>query len=388
MPKNQRHFELIILGCSGGPLSGKTSSFLLKPTDVTLNSILEDNLGNDCLFAIDAGTGLTSIVDILNSSNTNGSKSSFLLDLYPRNPGGSNTIEEFTNCKNLAIEVPFKGANATASATNYQVANAILNSITGYLITHSHLDHVSSLVINSPAFAKTKLVYGLEKCIESIKNNLFNDLVWPDLVGMDIVSPKTLEKDRCHTGISKRYSITPFEVSHGTHSHDQSRYISTAFLINDLKHDYSILMFGDVESDLSSKANYNLWIWNSVKHLITGNRLNSIVIECSTVDKQPPLFGHLTPSNLIYELLILRKLCVDTNFPEIDEMQLSYEDSIYSNLECQPLNGLNLIITHVKETLDDTNPRQEILNKLNDLNLLHNLQIHFTIALSGVSLIL
>src|SRR6218665_831134 len=45
--------------------------------------------------------------------------------------------------------------------------------IKGYLISHAHLDHVSGLIINSPADS-SKTVYATEKCMEMMENHYFN----------------------------------------------------------------------------------------------------------------------------------------------------------------------------------------------------------------------
>jgi 3',5'-cyclic-nucleotide phosphodiesterase len=396
MPTNKNHFELIILGCSGGPISGKTCSFLLKPTDVDSTSYLSGEQCDD-LLAIDAGTGLTSIFKIVNNKENNtidNFKSSFLVELYPKYNTDCESIQqsinEFTNTSNMSIKLPFEEIHdmENLNLTNYQIADKLLNSVNGYLITHPHLDHVSSLIINSPAFKKQKTVYGLSCTTDSIKNNLFNDVVWPDLVSMDIVKLNPLQPNIRYSDLSKRYSVTPFKISHGKHSQDNSTYFSTAFLINDRKNDYNIIFFGDVESDLSSGTQLNLSIWKKLSSLLIEDKLSSIVIECSTPDIPPPLFGHMIPTHLIYEFLTLRKECIDLKYLEYKIQNLNYDNDIYKNFKYQPLSGLNVIIIHVKETLNNVNPRKVILKRLNELNEKHNLQINFTIALSGISLIL
>lgn len=411
MPTNKKYFELIILGCSGGPLSGKTCSFLLKPTDVAYVDYIETNNGpkNYPLLAIDAGTGLTSIFDILDNEEKNKLdylKSSFLVELYPKTFDNMdklvNCMSKFICTDNMDIKIPFSNIKqslldncvdldeSTGSLTNFQIAHRILNSINGYFITHSHLDHVSSLVINSPAFKKPKKVFGISETMTSIRNNLFNDSVWPDLVSLGLISLNILEENVIHNDLSDRYALSLFKVSHGMHLINNDRYFSTAFLIKDKLHDYNVLFFGDVESDLSSNTNYNSIIWNNVSPLINEDKLNTCIIECSTTDMPPPLFGHLTPSNLIYEMLNLRKICIDlkNKHPgkQIDQT-LPYDDDYYKSSIFQPLKDLNVIIIHVKETLEDINPRQLILSKLNELNTVHNLGINFSIALSGISLI-
>ncbi|TID21920.1 hypothetical protein CANINC_003404 [Pichia inconspicua] len=404
MPHNRKLFELVILGCSGGPISGKTCSFLLKPTDVkTIDLINGNKEAKDSFFALDAGTGLSSILSMLDTKGKeelNTIVSSFLLNLYPNCTDvtdSKETIYEFIDTRNMEIKSPFqdieeidvwKGndtARSNKQLSNYQISDILLNSINGYLITHSHLDHVCSLVINSPSFKKKKSVFGIPFTIDSIQKNLFNDEIWPDLVSKELIDLHKIKPEVRYTNISTRYSITAFELSHGKKS-DGTRYLSTAFLINDVKEDYNLLFFGDVESDLSSGTEMNSKVWNHVSPLINDDKLNSIIIECSTVDIPPPLFGHLIPTHLINECLNLRKKCID--LLNKSSKKLLPDDDFYRDYKEQPLEGLNMIIIHVKETLDNVNPRKLILKILKDLNIKYNLKIHFTIALSGISLLL
>ena len=411
MPTNKKHFELIILGCSGGPISGKTCSFLLKPSDMPNTKLLDDTCKTKNLLALDAGTGLTSIVDILNregKEKLDYLKSSFLLELYPNtfnvsregdvkdnendNQVVKESIHHYIDTSNLDIKLPFYELGEIQSElTNYQITNKILNAIDGYFITHSHMDHISSLIINSPAFRSPKCIYGLHPTIDSIRKNLFNGSVWPDFVSMGIVNLTTMKPQISYDDICERYSIKAFEVSHGecsleNDSDSAGRYPSTAFLITDNKFDYNMLFFGDVESDHSSNCHYNSKIWETISPLIINDRLSSIVIECSTVDMPPPLYGHMSPTNLVYEMLALRKHCVDYANGN-DRETYGANDEYYRMQDMQPLDGLNVIVIHVKETVDKVNPRYLILRQLKLANEQHNLKIHYSIALSGLSLI-
>jgi 3',5'-cyclic-nucleotide phosphodiesterase len=47
----------------------------------------------------------------------------------------------------------------------------------GYFISHAHLDHVSGLIINSPADV-AKTVYAAAKCMDMMENHYFNGETW------------------------------------------------------------------------------------------------------------------------------------------------------------------------------------------------------------------
>lgn len=326
-------FHFIVLGCSGGPIESLTSCYLLKPPSVTFQEILSAG-SNNCLISIDAGTGLSGLKKII-----------------------SNRC-----CKN-----PFTELQRTLDLDSYSLSNRIINSISDYLITHPHLDHVNSLVINTPGFTCAKNVVGLRETTLALESNLFNDIVWPNMIKMGFLNIKSADKYST-LELNTYYKVKVFPVSHGV------GYLSTAFLITDKLTRKSIISFGDVESDTTSGLNYNRCVWEFISPLIKEGSLNSIVIECSTVDKPPPLFGHMTPSTLFDEILTLRKILVDGN-------SVHNEDH-YNNLPQQPLNGLNIVIVHVKESICG-DPREQILTKLNELNYKFNTKVNFLMAKPG-----
>lgn len=292
-------FQLTVLGCSGGPFEAPTSSYLVCSPGGLFGAEREPH---GTILAIDAGSGLASL----------------------------------------------------SQQSTFLEASRIINDIDAYLITHPHLDHISSLVVNTPGYTRPKKVYGLKNTINALKNNLFNDIVWPDMVHEGLVQLTELQQNEVfRLGL---YTIKIYPLSHGPN------YLSSAYRITN-QVGYSMMIFGDVESDKSSGKNYNCQLWKDIKHEIVSKKLNTILIECSTTDRPPPLFGHMTPTTLFDELLVL------------NEMLVASGDNI------QPLKDFNIFIIHVKECAGD--PKSEILAKLQELNQLHNLGINFQMAQSG-----
>ncbi|GMG55861.1 unnamed protein product [Ambrosiozyma monospora] len=559
MPNNSGSFHLTILGCSGGPITGTTCSFLLKPasqdysdlllnyhntkqgqrnnattnttsTNPTTTSSSPDektrNLSKDCLVLIDAGSLLNSLVQMFTDNST------FVNSLLSMYQDSLKSWTQYTNETNMSVSSsPLVSTaspvmTAVGFPTPLQLASQFANMINSFLITHSHLDHTASLVINSPVFQTVKTIFGLGSTLKALKAHSFNNSTWPEL-------PSFFKYSQLNSGdISK---INPFfecqiyQVSHGelekTESGNSSlnevneRYESSGFLIKNLETEKYLLIFGDIESDSVSKLDYNLKIWRSVSDLLVHDQLNSIVIECSSVDQETTehLFGHMTPSFLIYEFLTLRKCCFkkihqeesefiaseaslqrdinvaisavqetsssspqsptpfyskinsffrfrtpshsnashnshdshnnknndshnqlnDKNSRNINvydgslarrrstttntntnnnastykrrsislgnyynnhkhnskhhhqQFNIGPDENIYSDkftqLESQPLKGLNVIIIHVKETFDGHDPRQGILEQLNVLNQRYNLQVNFSIGLPGLT---
>ncbi|GME83834.1 unnamed protein product [Ambrosiozyma monospora] len=356
MPNNSGSFHLTILGCSGGPITGTTCSFLLKPAsqdyaDLLLNyqntkqgqnnattnttststststnptttssSQAEKtrNTSKDCLVLIDAGCLLNSLVQMFTDN------SSFVNSLLSMYPDSLKSWTQYTNETNMAVSSsPLVSTASPVMATvgfptPLQLASQFANMINSFLITHSHLDHTASLVINSPVFQTVKTIFGLGSTLKALKAHSFNNSTWPEL-------PTFFKYAQLNSGDVSR--INPFfecqiyQVSHGelektgaghcSLNEVNGRYESSGFLIKNLETEKYLLIFGDIESDSVSKLDYNLKIWRSVSDLIVQDQLNSIVIECSSVDQETTehLFGHMTPSFLIYEFLTLRRCC-------------------------------------------------------------------------------
>lgn len=388
MPTNRRIFELTILGCSGGPLSDRTCSYLLKPSRIQYNEILTtDNrkISHNCVLAVDAGTGIASISDILKYNDSNKLSDNILIGAYDKDVSEYERCHFYQNLENLTLSHPFK--NLMKNSTTYQVAWKILNTISGYLITHSHLDHTSGLIINSQSFNSTKHVYGTKESMDILKDSIFDGRSWPDMVKINIVKLHVLQQSCPSKQLNDFYNIVCSPVAHGRMDNGKT-YMSSAYLVTDRSTDYSILIFGDVESDKSSSENYNKNIWRSIAPLILQDKLSTIVIECSFPNKPPPLFGHMTPRFLINELLVLRKICIDQEtMSSAKRESVSPLSSLYTESALQPLKNINILITHVKEMPMAQNPRTLIFDQLNELNKCYRLGINFTIVLPGLSYI-
>ncbi|KAG5661496.1 hypothetical protein KAF25_005618 [Fusarium avenaceum] len=207
-------------------------------------------------------------------------------------------------------------------------------------------------------------------------------------------------------------------------------YDSSAYFIQDPATHREVLIFGDVEPDSLSLSPRNLQIWQEAAPKFAAGNLRAIFIECSYEDSQSNdrLFGHLKPLFVIEELHVLageveavRKMRNDTKKRKrmgslADEaprrnpsvVNLSTEDPvspktvkastpdfIYSGPETpptphlatptaeltlnpsgsftsvpatrRPLEGLKVVIIHVKDRLDDgPNVGDIILEQLND----------------------
>jgi 3',5'-cyclic-nucleotide phosphodiesterase len=195
--------------------------------------------------------------------------------------------------------------------------------IKGYLVSHSHLDHLSGLIINSPDDT-TKNVYAFSDCIETFKTHYFTWKSWANFAD----EGETPQLKKYHYKVLNPGEETPVEntemrVKAFPLSH--SNLTSTAFLVRD--NDNYILYLGDTGPDEIEKSHNLELLWQAIAPLIKEKKLKAIMIEVSFPDEQPDktLFGHLTPHWLMTELDELEKL--------------SGQGS---------LKGFNIVITHVK----------------------------------------
>lgn len=244
----------------------------------------------------------------------------------------------------------------------FEVAIEILQKhVQGYCISHAHLDHVAGLVLSS-VVDTPKPIYAIPSTVEFIKKDLFNNDIWPNMastgqepcVGKYTYHNLTTEEWIQLPGIDM--TIEPFYLSH------PDGYQSTAFLIES-QGEY-LLYFGDTAPDALEKVKHIKTIWEQVAPLVKKKKLHGIFLECSFTNKTPDhlLYGHLKPKYVLEELNKLAEMVSPTD-PE------------------HALEGLNMIVTHIKHLYVDGKPQEEIIR--NELAVLNNLHVKFIFAKQG-----
>lgn len=215
--------------------------------------------------------------------------------------------------------------------------------IKGYLISHAHLDHVSGLIINSPADS-SKTVYAGKTCMEMMKEHYFNGETWANFgdsgVGFQIKKYhfETLPQEEEIPLTNTAMTVKMFPLSHG------NPYESSAFLIKN--EDNYILYLGDTGPDEIEKSNDLRILWQAIAPLIKEKQLKGIFIEVSFPNEQPDnaLYGHLTPIHLMKELSKLEEFAGKGS-----------------------LQDLKIIITHRKPPTKNIQKIKEQLKKENAL---------------------
>lgn len=216
------------------------------------------------------------------------------------------------------------------------------NNIKGYFISHAHLDHISGLIINSPADSQ-KEIY----CLPKVKDIILKHYLMPETwVNFSDEGEKPLGKYHFQTPIqgeifeikNTELSATMFQLSH------VEPYKSSALLVKNGED--ALLYFGDTGADRIEKSNAINQIWTAIAPTIKNHQLKAIFIEVSFPNSQPEhlLFGHLTPKLLFEELKILSKKVGEQN-----------------------MKGLNIVITHIKPSGQNEEKIKKELKELNDL---------------------
>ena len=195
--------------------------------------------------------------------------------------------------------------------------------IKGYLISHSHLDHLSGLIINSPEDT-IKNIYAFADCIETFITRCLTWKIWANFAD-EVETPQLKKYHYKALNPSEETPIENTEMTVKAFPLSHSNLTSSAFLVKS-QNNY-ILYLGDVGPDEIEKSHSLELLWQAIAPLIKEKKLKAIMIEVSFPDEQPDktLFGHLTPRWLMKEMDDLEKL--------------SGKGS---------LKGFNVVITHVK----------------------------------------
>lgn len=216
--------------------------------------------------------------------------------------------------------------------------------IKDYFISHSHLDHISGLIINSPDDS-TKNIYAFADCINTLKTHYFTWTSWANFANEG--EAPTLKKytyQVMRPGVAINAANTGMQVTAYPLSH--SNLTCTAFLVKS-KGSY-ILYLGDTGPDAMEKSHNMHKLWEVVAPLINSHQLKAIMMEVSFPNEQPDktLFGHFTPKWLLAEFKELNKLT-----------------------GADALKGLNLVVVHLKPPYTNIAKIKQQLKAENSLGL-------------------
>lgn len=244
-------FQIVVLGCTGGPRENNLSGYLISP------------LKQEEWLALDAGSLL----------------------------GGIDLALEYKSLSSVTL----KDSKLTPAG------EMLVHRIKGYLISHAHLDHIAGLVLNSQ-IDENKAILGIKPTIDNIRDHIFNGRIWPNY-GSEGSEP-ILHKYQymrlsLHVPVpipDTSMAVEPYLLSH------PHGYPSTAFLIN-FEESY-FLYFGDTSSDLFEGEKHLNRVWQRIAPLIQEKKLHCIMLECSYphVFADQVIYGHLDTHLMMHEL--------------------------------------------------------------------------------------
>lgn len=284
-------FKVIVLGCTGGPKEDNLSGYLVAPFE------------KDEYICFDAGSLLNGLEKALAKGHL----------------------------QNLNLE----DDKLTPLGLFFR------NHIKGYFISHPHLDHTLSLVINSQVDGK-KFIGATSFTIRGLKKHLFNGKIWPNFGNegkhpLNFYQYHHLKLNKKQVVPSTTMTVQPFDLEHD----DCCK--STAFLLeNQGKY---VLYFGDTAPDRGRNKKLG-FIWKKIAPLVREKKLAGLFLECSYPKGQGGQGAkyHLDSETFMQELQNLEKACG------------------------QSIKGLSCIVTHCKESLYKERPVEKIEEELKAQN--------------------
>lgn len=213
-------------------------------------------------------------------------------------------VRDFNNPNYIACDAGTLRAGLIRAAEKGNIEQepmeVLRKQVKAYFISHSHLDHLSGMLINSPEDS-SKPIYAFPETIETLKTHYFISATWTNFANegeepiLNKYQYKRIEEGKTYPIAETGLELTAFPLSHPVPS-------SAAWLHNEAGH--SILYLGDTGPDSIEGKNHLKNLWQAVAEDLKQGKLNAIFIEVSFVNAQPDnfLFGHLTPKLLVQEL--------------------------------------------------------------------------------------
>lgn len=165
-------------------------------------------------------------------------------------------------------------------------------------LTHSHADHTTDLPFLIETFFEKRTkplnIYGLQETIDAIKENTFNDTIWPDFSNINLLHSDE-SAIRFHViHLNQVLFIDNIQIKPIPANHVEG---SCGFVVT--KNGKGCLISGDTYT--------NEYIW---KELNENEHIKTLIIECSfpsALDKLASISQHLTPKLLHEELNSLQR---------------------------------------------------------------------------------
>lgn len=166
-----------------------------------------------------------------------------------------------------------------------------LRKIDRVFLTHSHLDHITSLPFMLDAVGAERQrpleVFGLAETLDVLKNHIFNNLVWPDFTRIPSSAKPWVTLNPLTVGqqvIRPEFKLTALPASH-----------SIPGIGYAIESELSALVFTGDSGPCSA-------FWEAISQL---NSLKHLIVETSFIDAEADLAkisGHYHPTQLVNNL--------------------------------------------------------------------------------------
>ena len=205
-----------------------------------------------------------------------------------------------------------------------------LFNIKHIFITHAHLDHIKDL----PFFAEHILLNGrrhqitvmsIPPVLQSLKDNIFNDTVWPDFTRIPTCRNPIIRLKKIYTEKTVRidgYKITARSLTHTVPA--------VSYMVENSNRK-RLLYIGDTGPTKT--------IWKS----LDSAKINALIIEVSFPDRYKNLAlktGHLTPKLLQLELNKMKRL---PDAVYISHCKPAYKNEIEEELKNLKIGNVKLL---------------------------------------------
>ncbi|KAG1759408.1 cyclic-AMP phosphodiesterase [Suillus occidentalis] len=336
-------FEMVVVGSGGGPDETNLSGYLLKPHNASWK---------DGIIALEAGSGLGALRHIMR-----------------RDP------------------YIFRERPTDTPVTPLTV----YSNVKCFLVTHAHLDHISSLVITAGALGGgKKRIYGSSQALRDLET-IFSGRVWPRLASNDENSPYSylvyhaLHAESPYKVIFPNISVRLMTINHGMGL--SGVYDGACYFIRHDPTNREFIFFGDVEPDSICAEPKNIAVWRAAAPKIPHD-ISTIFIECSYQIGRPvaQLWGHLSPEHLVQELLTLATEVVIARQARgswSQRMQHLPAEALHG-----ALRGVKVYITHCKEHFCTERPINHVIgDECRELLAPHRLGVELLTADQGMKIV-
>jgi cAMP phosphodiesterase len=197
---------------------------------------------------------------------------------------------ELPGCKSTCFLVDDHLALDAGALTSMLDLQALAR-VDDILLTHSHFDHVKDLPMMSDVMVGRRdspvTIHSNTECIETLKKNIFNNVLWPDFTRIPTVKNPVFKLRSFKAGSS--FKVGPYQVKSVLVSHPVE---SCGYVLSD----------GAVSMAISGDTGPTEKFWkvlNKVKDL------KVVLVECSfpnALQSLADISGHFTPQTIEKEL--------------------------------------------------------------------------------------